>query len=63
MGPAELVSQAALVCVFYGLLTPAGLLLRLFRRDALSLRARDNAESYWAPISPRPERRSYFRQY
>jgi hypothetical protein len=46
-------SRIILGLVFYGLLTPIGLTLRLFRRDPLSLRFDPHANSYRVPRQTR----------
>jgi Saxitoxin biosynthesis operon protein SxtJ len=56
------VSQLMLLVLFYLVFTPVGLVFRLIRRDALSLRRRD-VSTYWAvkPGAARVE--DYFRQF
>lgn len=58
-----LVSTAVLIALYYGLLTPIGLLLRLRGHDPMQRRPQSRADSYW---QSRPSRRpvaGYFRQY
>lgn len=57
------VSHAILALVYYVVLTPIGLTLRVFRYDPLSRRFDRSAESYWKArgVAPPPER--YFRQH
>jgi hypothetical protein len=43
------VSNAVIVLIFYGLITPLGLLLRALGRD--SLRLKRGAGSHWAPVT------------
>lgn len=51
-----------LAAIFYFLvLTPLGLVFRLFGRDPLALRAR-GASSYWKKHTTSPDPRSYYRQ-
>lgn len=57
-----MVSRFSLVLLFYGVLTPLGLLFRLMGRDCLQLRPRQR-ESYWTAKSTSPEAMGYFRQY
>lgn len=57
------VSAVVLAAVFYGILTPIGLALRLFRHDALGRRFDRAAASYWRPRPPPPDPESYFRQH
>jgi len=45
----RLVGWLALVIAFWCVVTPAGLLMRLGRRDPLLLRFDPQAESYWEP--------------
>lgn len=55
------VSETLLRVIFYGVLTPIGLLFRLIGRDALRLR-RDPVSSYWHPRKQPDDVASYFRQ-
>lgn len=51
-------SPIALAVLFFGAITPTGLLMRLFGRDALALRLDRTAASYWivrTPPGPTPE--------
>jgi hypothetical protein len=57
------VSWIVLAALFYGIVTPIGLLLRLAGRDALGRRFDPSAASYRTPRPPAPEPRRYFRQY
>jgi len=59
-----LLSHLLLALVYYGVLTPIGLVMRLFRRDPLHRRFDPEAESYWVEYraSADPTRR-YFRQF
>ncbi len=56
------VTHLLLGVVFYGLMLPIGLLLRLFSYDPMRRRLETATESYW---TPRKQSRSerYFRQY
>lgn len=58
-----LISHLLLGAIYYGLLLPIGLTLRLFRHDPLQKRLDRNSGSYWLPrkTDTRPER--YFRQF
>lgn len=56
------VSQVLLRAIFYGVLTPLGLLFRLFGRDPLSLRRAPGQASYWTAHAPRSDPQSYYRQ-
>ena len=56
------VSCAFLAVVFYLVLTPVGLVARLFRHDPLSCRFDAKARSYWSSRSPTNSVKDYFRQ-
>ena len=58
-----LVSSVALVLLYYGVVTPIALAMRLAGRDPLSRRLDRGAMSYWEPYPQerRPER--YLRQF
>jgi hypothetical protein len=49
--------------VFYGLLTPLGLLFRLLGRDALDRSWRSDHDSYWQEKSAAENSRRYLQQY
>jgi hypothetical protein len=57
------VSWLVLVVIYYGVMTPLGLVMRLFGYDPLKLKSEPAATTYWqkrpGPRSPA----SYFRQY
>ena len=44
--------QLILVLVFYLVFTPAGLLMRIFRKDPLARGWDKNLDSYWIPRAP-----------
>jgi ABC-type uncharacterized transport system permease subunit len=58
-----LISHVVLIVIFYLVLTPIGLVLRLVGYDPLARRFDSKADSYWNRRDPveRPDR--YFRQY
>jgi hypothetical protein len=58
-----LISHLILVVVFYGLITPLGLALRLAGRDALGRRFDRTASTYWQPRQSRPDVERYWRRY
>jgi len=60
---AWLVSLLVLAAIFYGLITPLGLLFRLLGRDPLDRAWRGGHDSYWKekPAPQSPER--YLRQF
>jgi hypothetical protein len=57
------VSLVMLVLMYFGVMTPVGLLLRLRGRDALGRRRAAPGESYWKPKPAVTDVRRYFRQY
>jgi hypothetical protein len=48
----KVVSPVALAVMFFGVLTPTGLLMRLFGKDPLRLRRDRAAASYWIERAP-----------
>jgi hypothetical protein len=48
----RIVSPVALAILFFCVVTPTGLLLRLFGKDVLRLRFDKTAASYWIPRTP-----------
>ena len=56
-------SHLLLAVVYFGIITPIGLALRLTGRDPLQLRRRADATTYWSrrPAPSAPE--NYFRQF
>ena len=48
-------SRVILTAVFFFVLTPIGLILRLTGKDLLDMRARLKRESYWSPHRTRPK--------
>jgi hypothetical protein len=57
------VSLVLLGLVYYGLFLPIGLAFRLAGRDALQLRPRPGASTYWTPRTAPADVRRYFRQF
>jgi hypothetical protein len=49
--------------IYYLVLTPVGLLLRLFRYDPLRRRRDENVQTYWAERSSEKEPGRYFKQF
>ncbi len=56
------VSRLLIGILFFGVITPVGLLFRIKRRDVLGLRRRQGT-SYWQPKPPPGDVSSYFRQF
>jgi hypothetical protein len=48
----KIVSPVALAILFYGVVAPIGMLVRLTGKDPLRLRLDSGAESYWIPRKP-----------
>lgn len=57
------VSQAALVLMFFAVLTPLALAFRVFRRDRLRLTKPRHVSSFWRDRNGPPDLRRYFRSY
>jgi len=57
-----IISPVVMALIYFLILTPIGLALRLAGRDALQRRSRGQ-ESYWAKIQHRTDVRSYERQF
>jgi hypothetical protein len=57
------ISRFVLMCVFYGLFTPLGLVFRLMGRDALRLRRPSNGETHWLPKPAATSSHRYFQQF
>ena len=54
----SIVSPVVLAIMFYGVVTPMGVLMRAFGKDSLRLRRRGAAQSYWIkrdPPGPKPD--------
>ncbi|HUV40004.1 MAG TPA: SxtJ family membrane protein [Planctomycetota bacterium] len=56
-------SFVVLVVFFYGVLTPIGLVMRLFGRDPLRRRWDPDADTYWTPHRPAERAARYFNQF
>jgi hypothetical protein len=57
------VSYVVLAIVYYGILTPIGLAMRLAGRDPLHRKFDRSAGTYWVPRGGAPEPKRYFRQF
>ena len=57
------VSRIVFGIVFYGLFTPVALVLQMIKRDALSLKPRPAAETYWQTKTADANKTKYLRQY
>jgi hypothetical protein len=58
-----LVSHVVLAVLFFGILTPVGLLLRLLRYDPLDRAFQKDRRSYWVDLPEATGQRDYFRQF
>ena len=56
------VSRLALLLLFFGVVTPVALVFRMTGRDALGLKRRPGAGTYWTRKPGAPDVASYFRQ-
>lgn len=57
------VSHLLLALVYYLVLTPIGLILKILGRDPLQRRADPSASSYWKPLAEIKDANRYFRQF
>lgn len=57
------VSHTVLAFLFFGILTPVGLVFRVFGRDPLSRELEPERESYWTDLPEPPDTKAYFRQF
>ena len=54
--------EVVLLIVYFVVITPMALMLRVVHRDALQLRPQPDTETYWTPRSPSRDVRQYYRQ-
>ncbi|MCH7686445.1 MAG: hypothetical protein IH899_07160 [Planctomycetes bacterium] len=57
------VSHLVLGFAFFLMITPIGLVMRLFGRDPLQRQFDKQATTYWIPRPPNQDSRRYFRQF
>ncbi len=57
------VSHLMLAAVYYVVLTPIGLLMRVLRYDPMQRRFDREATSYWVPRQQKEGTKTYFRQF
>ncbi len=57
------VGTLAMMFVYYGLITPIGLVFRLIGRDSLQRRFDRTAPTYWITRKPRPGAKRHFQQF
>ncbi len=58
-----MVSHAILVILYYGILTPIGLIMRCFGYDPMSRRFLSGHHTYWEKYCPEGNSKRYFRQF
>jgi hypothetical protein len=58
-----IVSELVMLTVYFGLLTPIGLVFRAMRRDALERKIERQAESYWRKRKQPDSASSYLRRW
>jgi hypothetical protein len=57
------ISHILMAVIYFGLVTPLGLVMRLLRFDPMQRRADPNAETHWIELPPPAEKSRYFRQF
>jgi Saxitoxin biosynthesis operon protein SxtJ len=57
------VSHVIIALVFYLLITPIGLMMRLLRRDPMNRAFDRSATTYWVPHDPSTPAARYFKQF
>ena len=57
------ISHAVLALFYYGILTPAGVLMRALGHDPLTRCLDRKAGSHWVAVEPQTEVKRYFKQY
>lgn len=58
-----IVGHLVMAAVFYLILTPIGLTMRIIGRDPLARQFDPNRTSYWEPRETEVEKKRYFRQF
>lgn len=56
-------SHAVMGLIYYGMITPLGLIFRLLGRDPLERKLEPERASYWAPREQVTDPRRYYRQF
>ena len=56
-------SYVIMITLFFVIIAPIGILMRLAGRDPMEREIDPNAESYWTPAKPAPPNSRYFRQF
>ena len=58
-----IVSHLLLATIFYGVVTPIGVLARMLGYDPLARQFSRGAASYWIPVPPVTDKTQYLRQF
>ena len=58
-----ILSHVAIATVYYGVITPTGLIMRLLGRDALNCAWDPSEDTYWQPRRDPDDAERYFRQF
>lgn len=58
-----IVSNLVVAAIYFGVLTPVGLLLRFVGKDPMERRWQPEAPTYWKAVEPSEDSRRYFQQY
>ncbi len=58
-----LISHVVLAVIWFGLMTPFGLALRVLRPDSMARKRDPSAPTYWAPHRTADDPRRYFQQF
>ena len=56
-------SHVLLGILYYGVITPVGVVMRLAGRDTMTRKFDRAAKTYWVPREPIADKERYFRQY
>jgi carbamoyltransferase len=57
------VSHVLMALMYYALITPFGLVMRLLGHDPMNRKLDASAGTYWSKLPPAPASEQYFRQY
>ena len=61
-GIRRVLGELGMLCVYFGVFLPIGIIFRLMRRDALQLKTARSSTSYWQPKSQPRDATRYYRQ-
>lgn len=57
------ISHLIMAAIYFLLITPMGLVMRLCGRDSMGHRFDESRDTYWVPHQPPKDSQQYFRQY